>query len=78
MSNNDKAKEITKKFGFGSSVSPYYTDRLYDAALEAMEWKQSEIEQWLWDNIYDYLWDDDDNTTCIDIQKLINDLRKTY
>lgn len=83
--NKEKASDIAFK-----NARPYVSldlneltnessfDECKQSALDAMEWKQSEIEQWLEDNIYDYMYDDDDDTTCIDIQKLIKDLRKTY
>ena len=77
MENEKKAAKIAEICNCGMTHDAWYDD-FKRCALDAMEWKQNEIEQWLEDNIYDYMYEDDDDTTCIDIQRLIKDLRKTY
>jgi hypothetical protein len=75
--NETKAAKIAEICNCGMTHDAWYDD-FKRCALDAMEWKQSEIEKWLEVNIYDYMYKDDDDTTCIDIQRLIKDLRKTY
>lgn len=43
MTNEEKVKKIVSGNKFGESVSPYYTNKMYDAVLEMAEWKD---EQW--------------------------------
>ena len=43
MSNDEKAKEITEQLKFSENLSPIVNDRIYDAAIKGMEWKQQQF-----------------------------------
>lgn len=56
ISNEQKAKEIAKSNGINYKNHSKYEDDMdstlecYKSALEAMQWKENQIIEWLWNN----------------------------